>query len=229
MNAVDLPAVCLVTGATDCVRFERRSVFRRTPWAWLVVPVTLLIPQLGCPMALVWIAVVTFGHRRESVAVPLTSTGSTLARLADVVGIVTWLSLFPAMALATMGLWSHSDVVGTPVFAVVVLVAHVLQRFTLGRSRITFRKSSPVDIELEIPNRAAATKVEARLHGWTTLLDAPWSTRRAPEPRDCPGHAGTSAHWICGRCGSFACDACLSRVRPDAMLLCRTCLARRWV
>ena len=100
-------------------------------------------------------------------------------------------------------------------------------RLTIGRKRIVPIKLKKTRLVLEIPSAAAAQQFYQRLHGWRPDLLEPWATRRAPVPQGCPQHVGQTASWICGRCGGFACDACLSRVRPDAMPLCRDCIARR--
>lgn len=39
----------------------------------------------------------------------------------------------------------------------------------------------------------------------------------------CPRHAPAPAEWTCGRCGTFFCEACAFRVRPDARPMCETC------
>ena len=39
----------------------------------------------------------------------------------------------------------------------------------------------------------------------------------------CPQHPETAAEWTCGRCGTFFCEGCAKRVRPEAVPMCSGC------
>ncbi|MBS2032024.1 MAG: hypothetical protein JST54_29265 [Deltaproteobacteria bacterium] len=173
------------------------------------------------------------GHRID-VELPLTDEGERIAARGELTRLLCFGAvMLSAIALPVSILWdAHGDKSLAPIVVALVslglsLVATSIQSLSSGEKRVGVRAMDKVQVTLSVPSDAAATAFQERLHGWKPELEAAWSTRRAPEPRDCPNHPGTLAGWICGRCGSFACDACLERIRPDAMPLCRSCLARR--
>lgn len=43
----------------------------------------------------------------------------------------------------------------------------------------------------------------------------------------CARHPEAPATWVCGRCGSFMCQACERRTRPEAYPLCPSCFDLR--
>ncbi len=43
----------------------------------------------------------------------------------------------------------------------------------------------------------------------------------------CARHPESPATWVCGRCGSFMCQACERRTRPEAYPLCPACFELR--
>ena len=52
-------------------------------------------------------------------------------------------------------------------------------------------------------------------------------TVAAPLAGECATHPGVKADWACQRCGSFVCDVCERRTRPEAPPLCPKCWAMR--
>lgn len=48
-----------------------------------------------------------------------------------------------------------------------------------------------------------------------------------PVAGECATHAGVKADWTCQRCGSFVCNECERRTRPEAPPLCPKCWALR--
>ena len=233
-NSVDLPAICLVTGATENVCWVPRALRYSSPWWFAGLLFICVLPGVGILALPAVLALRVLTGKRMEVELPLTDEGERLAARAELIrNFCFGAVMMSAIVLPIVFVWANNNMQGdVPNIAALVafgasLVAATAQSFTSGRKRIWVRSINSAGADVAIPSSEAAGVFLKRLHGWTPLVDAPWSTRRAPEPHDCPNHAGTNANWICGRCGSFACDACLSRVRPDAMLLCRSCLARR--
>jgi hypothetical protein len=48
-----------------------------------------------------------------------------------------------------------------------------------------------------------------------------------PPGAKCAVHPDFDAQWMCNRCGSFICQGCERRVRPDATPMCPNCWALR--
>ncbi|MBS2032025.1 MAG: hypothetical protein JST54_29270 [Deltaproteobacteria bacterium] len=233
-NSVDLPAICLVTGATENVRWVPRALRHSSPWWFLALAVTCINPGLMLLALPAMLAIRVLTGKRMEVELPLTDEGERLSARGELIRNFAFGAVMATViTLPFVIVWAvNNDKGRLPINASLLafgasIVAAMVQSATSGRQRIWVRSINKAGADVAIPSSEAAGMFYKRLHGWTPELDAPWSTRRTDELRDCPSHAGVPARWVCGRCGRFACNSCMERVRPDSMLICRSCLARR--
>jgi len=253
LNNIDLPPVCVVTGETQGVTFEPMS-WRGVRLSWggyallvcgllglaaalgvpgwgLVVAITVVLPASLMLTGVVLMVSWAVGGQAAHGVLPVSEVGRR--RLDRVrrskLGVVV---IAAGLGLVAVVLWLVHELSARNLveLEIVLVLGAVLGRWIaskLGPGLPRLLRLDGDDVVLEVADVGAAAALNRRLHHWNPGWTDLWCTRRSLEERVCATHADQRAPWICGRCGAFACDACLKRVRADAMPICSACFARR--
>lgn len=225
LSRADLPPVCLVTGANEGVEYRTVKFVWYPRWISLLAPLLLLAAILAAIMT-----------RRVTAELPFTPRAYRRWRL----GVWAFgLSAAVAVVLfitALVLLATDQNALAVAAFVSTVALPLAVWLTLVRDQQVVVKEIRDDALVLRVPSLEATRAIAGHLaaHARGVLPEvasvlAADAAKSAPAPAGsaCATHPAVRANWICGRCGTFFCDACARFPSPGGPPLCERCFSVR--